>query len=266
MRHALHLAPFDALADPAALRDIAVAAEATGWDGLFLWDHVYRPEDVTTAIADVWIALTVVATATNRLRLGPMVTPITRRRIATLARQTVTLDHVSAGRLVVGLGLGVDSGRELTAFGEIVDPKVRAARLDEGAGLLAELWSGERVHHDGPQYVADDVRMRPVPIQQPRIPLWFAARGSALAPVCRAARYDGLFPIEMDLATFQRAVDTVRAERGHLDGFEIAVRVEADIDVPAFVAAGATWAIHPLPPTTTVKTAMALAGQPPQLD
>jgi alkanesulfonate monooxygenase SsuD/methylene tetrahydromethanopterin reductase-like flavin-dependent oxidoreductase (luciferase family) len=160
----------------------------------------------------------------------------------------------------------VDNGRELTAFGEVVDPKMQAARLDEGAQLLVDLWGGQRVHHAGPHYVADDVRMRPVPVQQPRIPLWFAARGRALAPVRRAARYDGLFPIEMDLAAFQRAVDTVRAERGGLDGFDIAVRVEPDIDMPGFIAAGATWAMHALAPTVTVKEALALAGRPPGLD
>jgi len=263
MRHALHLAPFDALADLHALRDVAVAAEATGWDGCFLWDHVYRPEETTTDVADPWIALTVVATATSRLLLGPLATPITRRRIATLVRQTVSLDRLSGGRLVVGLGLGVDSGRELTAFGEVADPAVRRERLDEGAALLVALWSGERVHHTGPHYVADGVRMRPVPLQRPRIPVWMAARGAALAPVRRAARYDGLFPIEMDLDQFRRAVDTVVEHRGNLDGFDICVRADPGVDVDAYGAAGATWVIHAPPPTISAGEAMALASRPP---
>jgi alkanesulfonate monooxygenase SsuD/methylene tetrahydromethanopterin reductase-like flavin-dependent oxidoreductase (luciferase family) len=263
MRHALYLAPFDALADLDALRDIAVAAEANGWDGVFLWDHVYRPEEQTTDIADVWLALGAIALATERIRLGPMVTPITRRRIATLARQTVTLDRLSHGRLVMGLGLGVDSGRELSAFGEVVDARVRAERLDEGAALLTALWSGERVHHTGQHYTADGVRMRPVPVQQPRIPLWFAARGSALAPVRRAARYDGLFPIEMDLAAFTRAADTIRAERGSLDGFDICVRADPGVDLEAFAAAGATWVMHAFDPWTPAAAVLAAAARHP---
>lgn len=263
MRHALHLAPFDALADLHALRDVAVAAEATGWDAVFVWDHVYRPEETTTDVADPWIALAVIATATTRVRFGPMVTPITRRRIATLVRQTVSLDQVSGGRLVVGLGLGVDSGRELTAFGEVVDPLVRRERLEEGAELLVALWSGERVQHRGPHYMADDVRMRPVPVQRPRIPVWMAARGGALAPVRRAARYDGLFPIEMDLEQFRRAIDTAAGIRGGLDGFDICVRADPGVDVDAYVAAGATWVIHAPPPTISVAEAMALASRPP---
>jgi alkanesulfonate monooxygenase SsuD/methylene tetrahydromethanopterin reductase-like flavin-dependent oxidoreductase (luciferase family) len=265
LRHALYLAPFDDLADPWAVQRLGTAAEANGWDGLFLWDHVYRPEEQTTDIADVWIVLAAVAAATATIRIGPMVTPVTRRRIATLARQTVTLDRLSGGRLTLGLGLGVDSGRELSAFGEIIDPRVRAARLGEGAELLVRLWSGERVDHRGEHFRAEGVRFRPVPVQQPRIPLWFAARADALAPVRRAARYDGLFPIEMNLDQFRRAVDTIVAVRGHLDGFDMAVRADPGLDLAAFAAAGATWVMHAFPPSVRYAAVEAyVAAGPPR--
>lgn len=243
MRHALFLPPFGELADPSVLVDIAIAAEASGWDGLFLWDHVLRPASEPSAIADTWVALAALAAATSRIRLGPMVTPIVRRRPQKLARETVTIDHLSGGRLTLGLGLGVDSGRELSAFGEVVDAKARGAVLDEGADLLVRLWSGEVVHHAGPHFQADGVQFLPTPVQQPRIPVWFAARGDARRPVRRAARYDGLFPIEVDLDGFRRMLDVVVEERGDLDGFDVSVLAHPGVDVPAFAAAGATWAM-----------------------
>lgn len=247
VRHALFLPPFGPLADPAAVADLALAAEAHGWHGLFLWDHVLRPATDPHDIADPWITLTAVAMVTEELVLGPMVTPITRRRPHKLAREAVTLDHLSDGRLVLGLGLGVDSGRELSAFGEIIDARVRGERLDEGAELLCALWSGEVVHHRGAHFTADGVVLRPRPRQRPRIPLWFAARGDARRPVRRAARYDGLFPIEVDADRFAGMLDVVRAERGDLDGFDIAVRVEPGSAPPRWAGA-ATWVMHGFAP------------------
>jgi alkanesulfonate monooxygenase SsuD/methylene tetrahydromethanopterin reductase-like flavin-dependent oxidoreductase (luciferase family) len=255
MRHALFVAPFGTLADPAAVLELAAAAEAGGWHGLFLWDHVLRPSTDPQEIADPWILLAAIATVTTSIRIGPMVTPVVRRRPQKLAREAVTLDHLSGGRLTLGLGLGVDSGRELSAFAETVDPRVRGDVLDEGAALLCALWSGEPVQHHGPRFTADDVTFLPLPRQRPRIPLWFAARGDARRPVRRAARYDGLFPIEMGRDTLARAIDLVAAERGGLDGFDVAVRVtpgpgpadartEAGVPLAELAALGATWALH----------------------
>lgn len=243
MRHALFLPPFGELADPRALADLAAAAEGHRWDGFFLWDHILRPPNEPAEIADVWVALAAVAVVTTTIRLGPMVTPIVRRRPQKLAREAVTLDHLSRGRLTVGLGLGVDGGGELSAFGEVLDPPTRGAMLDEGAELLTELWTGEPVAHRGEFFTADGVSFRPVPVQQPRIPLWFAARGGATRPVRRAARYDGLFPIEIDADGLARMTEIVVAERGSLDGFDIAVLAHPGVDLPALAARGATWAM-----------------------
>src|SRR5205823_5698657 len=118
MRFGVTLPPFDALADPRRLADLAVAAEAAGWDGCFVWDHVYYRPPVR-AVSDPWTALAAIAMQTSRVTIGPMVTPLARRRPHVVARQVVALDALSNGRFVLGVGLGLDrSGGELVRFGE----------------------------------------------------------------------------------------------------------------------------------------------------
>src|SRR6266511_3863997 len=129
MKRGLYLAPFDELADPRLLAELARAAESVGWDGVFCWDRIaYPPRE--RAVADPWGALSAIASATDTLRLGPMVTPLARRRVQKLARETVTLDHLSDGRLTLGVGLGSDRSNELEPFGEVVDARERARLLD----------------------------------------------------------------------------------------------------------------------------------------
>lgn len=226
--------------------DLGRAVEESGWDGLFLWDHVLRPE--SNEIIDTWVALGALATATTRLRLGPMVTPIPRRRPIKLAREIITVDLLSQGRLTIGVGSGVDTGGELTRFAEVVDPRTRGARLEEGAEVLARLLEGELVAHHGEHFTIDGVMLEPRPAQRPRPPIWCAARGTATKPVRRAARYEGMFPIEVDADSFRRAVDEVVAVRGDLDGFDICIRTEHDGTPPAFADDGATWLLRAFPP------------------
>ncbi len=240
MKHALLIPPVGPFADPCGLVEAAVAAETAGWDGVFIWDHVLRAEP-PLEIADPWIALAAIAMATHRVRIGPAVTPLTRRRPIKLARETVSLDHLSNGRLTLGLGLGVDSSRELSGFGEIVDPRSRGERLDEGAELLCAMWSGETIDYHGEHFVAEQVTVLPRPVQQPRIPLWFAARGQARKPVRRGAKYDGIIPIEVDARQLADMLDVVVTERGSLDGFDVAVRPQGNEQYRAFRDLGATW-------------------------
>lgn len=263
VRHALYLPPFGELADPEALVAIAEQAEAAGWDGVFLWDHILRADATNADIADVWVVLAAMATSTERIRLGPMVTPPVRRRPQVLARQAVTLDHLSRGRLVLGLGLGVDSSRELSAFGEVTDPHERGEILDEAAQLLCELWAGDTVDHHGPHFVADRVTYRPRPYERPRVPLWFAARGDARRPVRRAARYDGLFPIEIDEDGLRSMLDLVRTERGSLDGFDVAVR-HGELPLPLLEELGVTWSMSSYYPDVPLADVVAAtrAGPP----
>lgn len=244
MRHALFVAPFAEMADPHALVEVAVAAEEAGWDAIYLWDHVHRDPAEVTEIAEVWTMLAAVAASTDRIRLGPMVTPLSRRRISTLVRQTTTLDHLSRGRLTLGIGLGVDTDGELTRFGEVVDPRTRAAILDETADVLVEAWGGETVTHRGPHVTVDGITFAPRPVQHPRIPVWAAARAGALRPVRRAARFDGLFIIEVDGDQLTRALEEVTAVRGDLDGFDVAVRVSPFDDPALLEVPGVTWAVH----------------------
>ncbi len=262
MLHALFLPPFGALADPIRLVEHAVAAEAAGWDAVFLWDHVLRQPHEPADIADPWVAMAAIASATSRIRIGPMVTPITRRRPIKLAREATTLDHLSRGRLTLGLGLGVDTSRELSAFGEVTDARARGERLDEGAELLCALWKGEEVNFHGQHFTADSVVALPVPFQQPRIPLWFAARGKARRPVRRAARYDGLFPIEVDATQLVDMLDVVRTERGSLDGFDVMVAPSTALPYATLADFGVTWAVTgPAPGQTNT---LEMASSPPE--
>ncbi len=261
MKHALTIPPYGDLADPSALVEVAVAAEQAGWDAVFLWDHVLRRPTDPQETADPWVAMAAMAVATKRVRLGPMVTPITRRRPIKLARECTTLDHLSGGRLTLGLGLGVDTTRELSAFGEVVDARERGARLDEGAELLCQMWSGEEVDFHGDHFIADKVIVLPKPVQLPRIPMWFAARGSASKPVRRAARYDGLYPIEVTPQNLKSTLDLVAAERGSLDGFDVIVRPTDELPYRWMEELGVTWAITgPAPGDPGV---LELASAPP---
>lgn len=260
MQHGLYFAPFEDLSEPAAVVEIARAAEANGWDGLFLWDHVLRAE--FTQVADVWVTLAAVAASTRRLRFGPLVTPLTRRRIATLARQTVTLDRLSHGRLVMGIGLGVDSGGELSRFGEIVDARTRGARLDEAADLLVQAWSGEPVSHRGEHFLVDDVTFLPTPVQRP-LPIWCAARGTAVRPARRAARFQGVFPIEVGVPELTAMLDEIRSVRGDLDGFDVAVLVSPEDDPALLDVEGVTWALHAYSPDTPAADILAAASVAP---
>src|SRR5262245_56481495 len=124
-RRAIYLAPFDELADPRLLAELAELAERRGFDGFFVWDHVAYAEP-TRALADPWVALAAVACAPERVRIGPLVTPLARRRVHKLARETATLDILSGGRLVLGVGIGSEANGEFGPFGEVVDARERA--------------------------------------------------------------------------------------------------------------------------------------------
>lgn len=246
LRYGLYLPPFNEMSDPAAVVEMAVLAEASGFDGFFLWDHVLRQPEQAPEVADPWILLAAVATATSRIRLGTMVTPLVRRRPQVLARQVVTLDHLSGGRVTLGLGLGVDTTGELSLFGELVDPVQRGDLLDEGVALIAEMMTGEEVKHRGRYFVVDGARFLPTPLQRPRVPIWLGARATSPGgrALRRAALYDGLFLIEADESSLERSLALVRSERGSLDGFDVAV-IGHECNLPPDVLGelGVTWAM-----------------------
>jgi len=247
MRHGLYVAPFGELADVGALAEVAAQAQDAGWDGFFVWDHVMTYDGID--VADPWIALTAVALAADRLRLGAMVTPLARRRPWDVARQVAVLDRLSGGRMVFGAGLGGDSRRELSAFGEERDARARAALLDEALELVVALWSGEPVTREGAAFALDRAQVRPTPLQQPRPPVWLGCVWPHRRPLARAARYDGVFPVShresLRGEDLRAILDTVAEHRPQGAGpFDLVVvnheRPDAE-RLAELSAAGATW-------------------------
>ena len=229
---ALFLPLFNELSDPIVVVDLTVEAEAAGWDGVFVWDHVLYRHPVED-IADPWIVMAAQAAATERVRIGPMVTPVPRRRSQVLARETVTLDHLSNGRLVFGVGIGGDSSGEFSLFGDEVDARVRGALLDTGLERIDRWWQGEEV---------DGARLLPRPVQRPRIPVWVASRHPNRAPIRRAARWDGWFPINLSVPSdLTESLAYAREHRTTDAPFDVAVQGLPDVDPRPWVDAGATW-------------------------
>jgi len=178
--------------DPLLLTDLAVAAEDSGWDAFFIWDHLlYR--DQRWPVADPTVVIAAVAARTSRIRFGVLMNQLARRRVGKVARESVTLDRLSGGRLILGAGLG-SVPEEFTAFGEPGDLRERAARLDESLEVLTGLWRGEPVTFHGEHVTVTGVTMLPPPLQQPRIPIWCGGRWPNKAPFRRAARWDGVMP------------------------------------------------------------------------
>ena len=271
MRYGLSVPNF---AEPGRLVELATAVESHGWDGFFLWDHILIDRSDPPPVSEPWTTLAAVATATSRVRLGTLVAPVARRRPWVLARQITTVDHLSGGRAVLGVGLGVPPDAEYLAFGESGEPRAHAALLDEGLTIVDALWSGETVEHTGLAHHLHGVRFLPTPVQRPRVPVWVAAMLPARAGVRRAARWDGVAPICADGEgvrpvspdELRGIVDEIRDLRGDLAGFDVVVwAFFADEDQRgAYVEAGATWLIDgPAPIPDWFDDAMEIATQGP---
>ena len=270
-----NFAPFD---DVHHMVELAKEAEAAGWDGFFLWDHIHWDGP---PMLDPWVTLAAIAMATERIRIGALVTPLARRRPWKLARETVTLDHLSRGRLIVGAGLGFPVDVEFARLGEETDDRLRAGKLDEGLDVLTGLWSGQPFSYQGEHYQLDNVTFLPKPVQE-RIPVWVAGMWPAKRPFRRAARYDGVVPLKVqpsgepalvtpeDLATI---VDYVREHRDSTNPpggapFDVALgvylppdRAQARDIIDAYAAAGATWLIDS-PPNPDAVSERIRAGLP----
>jgi alkanesulfonate monooxygenase SsuD/methylene tetrahydromethanopterin reductase-like flavin-dependent oxidoreductase (luciferase family) len=247
VRSGLFLPVFDELADPGIVARLSAEAEEAGWHGVFLWDHVRWREPVVD-VADPWITLAAIATSTEGIRLGPMVTPLARRRPVKVARETATLDRLSGGRLTLGVGLGSDQfGSEYSITGEELDDRRRASMLDESLEILAAAWSGEPVHHRGEHYTVDGMRFLPRPVQRPGVPVWVAGYYGKPRPLRRAARYEGFFPVNVEhpdqLAEIVADVSALRKEAGN-DGaepYDIVAALPPGDDPTPYAAVGATW-------------------------
>ncbi len=181
--------------NPKLITKLAIEAEKSGWDGFFLWDHIINTEGFPNTV-DPFIALTSVAENTEKIIIGTTVTPVTRRRPWKLARETVTLDILSEGRLILGIGLGNPS--ELSLMNEETNQRIMAKMADEQLEILNGLWSGEEFSYTGKHYKIDKVKFLPRPVQKPRIKLWGAGTWPKKGPFKRAAKLDGVVPLSVD--------------------------------------------------------------------
>ncbi len=268
LRFGLELSNMGACGDPRALASLAVEAESAGWDGVFIWDIVhFETEDKAAAVTcDPWISLAAMALATHQIRLGTLITPVSRRRPWLLARETVTLDHLSNGRLILSVGLGVPADGAFSKVNEPADRVLRAELLDEGLSILQGLWSGVPYHFHGRHYSLQEMLFLPRPLQEPRIPVWVVAAWKKERSLARALRWDGILPVRfaedgknMDRDGFalaggmsvQDIVDLKRYSCHHRQGngrFDIILegllpedRKKAVDTIKPYADAGATW-------------------------
>lgn len=216
MQYAINVPCFSPFDDLPRLAEHARRAEENGWHGFFLWDHVQTPGHIphTPEVFDPWIGLALIADRTTSLRLGPLVTPLPRRRPWVVARQAATIDHLSGGRLTLGVGLGYPAEEEFARFGEDPDLKLRAAKLDEGLAILRGLWSGEPFSFQGEHYQIDEAHFLPRPLQQ-EIPIWVAGMWPNRGPMRRAARFQGAVPLDADARPL--SPDALREIAAYLD-------------------------------------------------
>jgi alkanesulfonate monooxygenase SsuD/methylene tetrahydromethanopterin reductase-like flavin-dependent oxidoreductase (luciferase family) len=243
MRFGLHVPQLGVLGEANALVDLALRAETAGWDGFFVWDHLMHAGDLPAC--DPWVTLGAIAVSTEHLQIGPLVTPLPRRRPWKVAREAATLDRLAGGRTVLGVGIGTDHYREFTAFGEpaTTDP-ARAVLLDEGLDIVTALWTGKRVTYTGSHLTVSDVLQIPTPFQQPRVPIWCAAVWPHRVPLRRAARWDGVVPVGRvgvaDITDLRREVEDHRTVD---TPFEVALPTSAATSgaIADYEAAGVTW-------------------------
>ncbi|MCI0395139.1 MAG: LLM class flavin-dependent oxidoreductase [Chloroflexi bacterium] len=253
MQYGLNVVTLGDYADPRLVVRLAQAAELAGWHGLFVWDHLAFAWGVPSG--DPWVILAAVALATQHLKVGTAVTPLPRRRPHILANTIATLDLLSQGRVILGVGLG-GVPEEFTAFGEAGDARERAGRLDEGLEILNRLWSGEKVTLRGQHYTIQDVALAPLPVQRPRVPVWVG--GDSRPALRRAAHWDGwvgggddehgqMIKSPEQIAAI---VATIRQHRVSSQPFDVALTGASQPGdnalVSDYAAAGVTWWLESL--------------------
>lgn len=266
MRYGVNLPNLGEYSDPRLLADLALEAEQAGWDGVFVWDHILLSPELQAT--DPWIALAAMAMNTQRVTIGTLVTPLARRDPSTVAREVVTLDHLSNGRVILGVGLGAPAETEFELFGEEGDPKVRAQKLDEGLEIVVGLCSGKPFQYSGAFHEIPETTFALMPVQPGGIPIWVAGYWPNKAPMRRAARCQGVYPVAPDpnsetfalLPMSPEMVMEIRAyvdEHRTIDGpFEMVVSYDLPVDDPELSAeivqgladAGVTWLLHEFMP------------------
>lgn len=236
MRFAVNIPPFT---DARRVLDLLVSADEHGWDGAFLWDHLQWTGD--HEVHDPWALLSAAAVRTERVMLGTCVTPLSRRRPFTLAKQILTLDHLSGGRAMLGVGLGEPPDADFADLGDEDDPRIRADRLDEALDVLDLLLRGERVDHAGAHFTVHG-QARPGALQTPRPTIYVAGVAPNRRPLARARRWDGFFPISSDgPLTAAELADYVGDDRP--EGWELFAAPTERYDPADYEAVGVTWLV-----------------------
>jgi alkanesulfonate monooxygenase SsuD/methylene tetrahydromethanopterin reductase-like flavin-dependent oxidoreductase (luciferase family) len=252
VKYGLDVSITGAYAHANLLADLAALAEEAGWDGFFVQDGLLNA--ASEALVDPWVALCAIALRTRRLLIGALMTPLAAYHPWQVARQTVSLDHLSQGRLIFGAGLGFQA-HDFLAVGEDADPRRRAEKLDEGLEILRQLWSGEAFSFHGTHYQMTEVQLLPKPLQSPSIPVWIAGYWPNRKPFRRAARFDGIYiasqkangePLTPN--ALQEALTYIKTLREPASPFDVAFAGETPADlgkgakmVQPYASAGVTW-------------------------
>ena len=260
--------------DPHEMADLAAEAEAAGWDGVFYYDAIAIGD---AELYDPWVVLAAMAMRTERVRLGLIVAAPARRRPWKLARETMTVDRLSGGRLVLPVGLGTTDDQGFGGVGEPTDAKTRAELLDETLAILDGLWSGEPFAFEGRHYRFPSLTFRPTPVQRPRIPIWVVGAWPHERSMQRVLRWDGIVTQTDDVDEIRAIVEYVERERpaelrGQGRAFEIVVQGSTPAGDPTraarivrpYAEAGGTWWIDAdwhAPTLDTVRRRIA-AGPP----
>lgn len=246
MRYAVSIPPFT---DARTIVELGREAEQAGWDGIFLWDHVQWTAGMP--VHDPWVLLGALALETERALLGTMVTPTSRRRPTTLAKQVTSLDHLSNGRAVLGVGLGEPPDLDFADLGDASDPRVRGAMLDESLDVIDQLWRGP-TDHTGEHYTVK-ADFRPLPVQRPRPPVWVAGVTPNLKPLRRARRWDGVVPLASggDLSPEALAdyLSLVPADEERSGAWDVVAHWRRGVPAQEYADAGATWLVISAWPT-----------------
>ena len=236
---------------------LAREAEEAGWDGVFTWDAISIPG--WTDVYDAWVIMGALATVTERVTIGAMILPLARRRPWKVVKEAVTIDHLSHGRLVLPVALGVPDDAGFNAVNtDSTDRKERAERLDEALEILAKGQTGEPFTHAGKHFQVTEMTLRPKPVQA-RIPVWAVAGWPKEKSLARTIRWDGIIPMNMTEGanpfdpiqpTMVREIaDWCAAHRETDTPFDIVIEATSqgpgDSDYAGAVAeSGATWFIE----------------------
>jgi alkanesulfonate monooxygenase SsuD/methylene tetrahydromethanopterin reductase-like flavin-dependent oxidoreductase (luciferase family) len=220
----IYIANYGITNNPQDYIDLAILSENNGWDGFFLWDHVFLSSNKTQPFLDPWIILSAVAVKTKRIKLGTTVTPLARRRPWIIAKEVSTLDRLSKGRMILGVGLGIDS--DFSNFGENTDLLIRSKKLDESLHILKGLWANKPFTFKGKFFNIKEVEFLPKPFQE-KIPIWVGGNWPNKKPFQRAAQYDGVFPLKagsedaLSPNEYREIIKYINQYRSSFDSYDI---------------------------------------------